>query len=125
MVFGNVMKPKHHYIRAIIGTIVIKLLMELSVIQEALAGGYSANGVCGGASYANCYTDYAADATSSISASSTFGTQAVVCAAGNNGQYCDDISDASFSPGNNRCDGSDTACRLCNLATGEDSEVIM
>ncbi|NTV24105.1 MAG: hypothetical protein HGA85_07100, partial [Nanoarchaeota archaeon] len=85
----------------------------------SLSGGYSANGVCGGASHSTCYLAYASDSTSAITASSVFGTAAAVCT-GTNAYYCDSVADGSFSPGTQRCDGSDTACRTCS--THVDSE---
>ncbi|MFH0875063.1 MAG: VWA domain-containing protein [archaeon] len=90
--------------------------------SNSLAGGYVTNGLCGGASHGTCYTNYASDTTSSITASSQFGTQVQVCDTEDTWQ-CDNIADGSFSPGNQRCDASDDACRVCNFALREDSEV--
>lgn len=90
--------------------------------SNSLSGGYSVDGVCGGTSHGTCYTDYASDESSGITASTIFGTQAESCAIGYNGDYCDDVSDGSFVPGDKRCDGSDTTCRVCTLSTGEDAE---
>jgi hypothetical protein len=89
--------------------------------SNTLAGGYSANGVCGNATHGACCTVYGSDADNS-NAPELCGADVSVCISANNGWYCDDVSDASWSPGNKRCDGSDTACRLCNLTNGTDSE---
>jgi hypothetical protein len=99
-----------------------KTAYGISCDSTSLNDGYSADGVCGGASYGTCYTNYAADSTANITASSTFGTQAAVCVLGNNADYCDDVSDGLWNPGNKRCDGSDTACRVCYSVNGTDSE---
>ena len=90
--------------------------------SASLAGGYSVEGVCGDdvATHDECYTVYASDTTSSITASSVFGIQAAVCDDEDN-YYCDDISDGSFSPGDKRCDADDNYCDACdNNYIGDD-----
>jgi len=82
----------------------------------SLAGGYSKEGVCGDdiGTHDKCYTQWASSTTSSITSSSVFGTEAQVCAIGYNTYYCDDISDSSFSPGTDKCDGSEATCESCS-----------
>jgi hypothetical protein len=82
---------------------------------------YKADGVCGGTSHGTCYTEYASDTTSSISASSIFGTEANVCDTENT-YYCDDVSDGFFLPGDQRCDASDSLCRTCTFGSLTDTE---
>ena len=84
--------------------------------SDSLAGGYSVDGVCGGSSHGTCYTQWAADQTPSVTASSVFGTESFVCT-GRNTWQCDDIGDGSFSPGNKRCDASNNACVVCDFTT--------
>ncbi|MCK4626144.1 MAG: hypothetical protein KAV00_12580, partial [Phycisphaerae bacterium] len=90
--------------------------------SDSLSGGYVIDGVCGGTSHNTCYTDYASDATSSISASSVFGTTTTVCNDPvEDGDYCDDVSDGSFVPGTQRCDANDSYCDACDAGNiGDD-----
>ncbi|MBR9677759.1 MAG: DUF2341 domain-containing protein [Nanoarchaeota archaeon] len=89
--------------------------------DQSLAGGYSGSGVC----YDNnCQTeDYASSPFEYFDDFQVpqFGTETVVCGT-ENGDYCDDISDASWIPGNKRCDASDDQCRTCNFTPHTDDE---
>ncbi|MFP4190296.1 MAG: hypothetical protein ACLFSL_04645, partial [Candidatus Woesearchaeota archaeon] len=85
--------------------------------SDTLAGGYSADGVCGddAGTHDMCYTQWAADTSDSVTTSTEFGSESEVCYPDTVGWQCDDVSDAEFSPGDFRCDGSNTACVECNL----------
>ncbi|MBN1503339.1 fibronectin type III domain-containing protein [Candidatus Woesearchaeota archaeon] len=88
--------------------------------QGSLGGGFGPAGLCGGASHADCHTNYASDTTSSITSGSHFGAQEEVCDAENT-WYCDYIGDASFAPSTKRCDASDDKCATCDLTNKKES----
>ncbi|MBU1020402.1 MAG: hypothetical protein KJ847_04240 [Firmicutes bacterium] len=77
------------------------------------------NGLC----YNNvCYKDHASSTLSVLSGGSpVFGTESFVCT-GFNARFCDSIVDEFFTPGNQRCDASDTNCRLCYFSNHTDEE---
>ena len=77
---------------------------------------YIADGVCGGTNHGTCYTEWASDATSSITSSSNFGIEESFICSGNSKYYCDNVGDGSFSPGNKRCDGSNAGCVECDFS---------
>ncbi|MBN1503087.1 LamG domain-containing protein [Candidatus Woesearchaeota archaeon] len=91
----------------------------------SLAGGYSANGVCGATSHATCCTDFGIDQDNS-DAPSTCGTESTVCN-GNNGDYCDDVDDGSWDAGDTegtdkfRCDDTDNTCISCDSSDREET----
>ncbi|MBR9677714.1 MAG: hypothetical protein GOU97_00230 [Nanoarchaeota archaeon] len=69
----------------------------------------------------NCCTTYATNSTE-IDNPDVCGNEATVCGASSNGLKCDDVSDATWAPGDKRCDESGTACRTCTFATRVDTE---
>jgi hypothetical protein len=85
--------------------------------------GFIEEGICGGTSFQNCLTGYAADVNndaSSPSVGATGSSASDVCA-GNKDYYCDDVSDLSWTPGDQRCDEDDSVCDACDAGNiGDD-----
>ncbi len=71
----------------------------------------------------NCCTTYSTNSTE-LDNPDVCGNEATVCGASSNGLKCDDVSDATWSPGDQRCDESSTSCRVCTFATHVDSEAL-
>lgn len=86
---------------------------------DSLAGGYSASGVCGSSDHENCCSDFGSDADN-VDAPSICGSESYVCSF--DGYYCDNVNDASWDPGNKRCDATDSKCRTCDFSTHTDDE---
>lgn len=76
----------------------------------SLAGGFSADGVCGGAGFSACCTDYA---SGSSDRPEVCGTESEVCAS-YNGDYCDNVSDSVWISAAQRCDSDDSICDPCS-----------
>jgi hypothetical protein len=85
--------------------------------------GYVTRGICGGSSFGNCLTNYAADELNDASApdiGTTNSDAATVCGS-NKGFYCDDVSDFDWNPGTQRCDEDDNVCDACDAGNiGDD-----